>query len=95
VFDARYRDFPLPAYSIPVVAFALIAFARGSEGQLRAGLEERVLAWIVAVSAPVVAFKETLANHDALWWWALAWLLALPVLFPEFSRRAGGEPREA
>ncbi|MCU0805139.1 MAG: hypothetical protein MUF79_08645 [Burkholderiales bacterium] len=95
VFDARYRDFPLPAYAIPVVAFALLAFARGSERAPRLGLEERVLAWIVALAAPVIAVKETVANHDALWWWALAWLLALPVLLPEFTRRAGGETREA
>ncbi len=95
VFDARYRDFPLPAYAIPSVALALVAFARDPGRLPRAGLEERVLAWIVAITAPVIAVKETLANHDALWWWAVSWALVLPVLLPELGRRAGGEPREA
>lgn len=94
VFDARYRDFPLPAYAIPVAAFALLALAAGRPGPPRAGVEERVLAWLVAITAPVIAVKETFANHDALWWWAISWTLALPVLAPEFLRRAGGEPRE-
>jgi len=95
VFDARYRDFPLPVYAIPSVALALLAFARDPRRLPRAGLEERVLGWLVAATAPVIAVKETFANHDALWWWAVSWTLALPVLLPELGRRTGREPREA
>ncbi|MCX7892500.1 MAG: hypothetical protein N2544_09090 [Burkholderiales bacterium] len=93
VFDARYRDFPLPAYAIPAAAFALLAFASGRAG--RAGIEERVLAAMIAALAPAIALKETLANHDALAWCAVSWALALPVLAPELLRRRGREPREA
>jgi glucan 1,3-beta-glucosidase len=76
-FDPRYRDFPLAAFASPAAGYALLAWL--SEPAARAaslGREERVLAAVLAACAPVIVWRETLANVDALAWTALCLLLA-------------------
>jgi glucan 1,3-beta-glucosidase len=64
IVDPRYRDFPTPAYVVPALAFAALAWRRRPHGPL-AG-EERLLAAIIAVGAVIVALKEGLENGQAL-----------------------------
>ena len=82
-FDPRYRDFPLAAFAAPVAGFAALAWL--SEPRARAasvGREERVLAAVLACCAPVIVWRETLANDAALAWVALCLLLAASAGLP-------------
>jgi glucan 1,3-beta-glucosidase len=87
VFDARYRDFPVAVYAVPAVAFALLAFHRraGRVADLR---EEILLAGVAAAGAVVVVLLEGIANHQALAWMAVNFVLAGTVAH-EASRRRG------
>ena len=84
-FDPRYRDFPLAIVAPPAVALALLAWVSGTSAEA----EERTLAAVLAVMAPVIVLREGLANTDALAWVALCLALAASVR----QRRAPG-PRE-
>jgi glucan 1,3-beta-glucosidase len=82
-FDPRYRDFPLAAFVVPTAGFAALAWL--SEPAARtasAGREERVLAAVLAACAPVIVWRETPANVDALAWVALCLLLAASAGLP-------------
>ncbi len=84
--DPRYRDFPLAAFAAPTAGFALLAWLTGAAPRAAAvGREERVLAAVLALCAPVIVWRETLANTDALAWAALCVVLAATV---GVSRRA-------
>ena len=84
-FDPRYRDFPLAIFAPPAVALALLAWIAGASAEA----EERTLAAVLVVTAPVIVLRESLANTDALAWVALCLALAASV----GQRRAPG-PRE-
>jgi glucan 1,3-beta-glucosidase len=87
-FDARYRDFPLALFGPAGVGFALLSLIGVGAGiARRAGLEERVLATVVAVCAPAVLVLERPSNVDAVLWVALSLLLAAAVFLP--GGRAG------
>ncbi|HSD54573.1 MAG TPA: hypothetical protein VLC47_10425 [Burkholderiales bacterium] len=99
-FDPRYRDFPLAAFAAPAAGFAALAWL--SEPRARAvsaGREERVLAAVLACCAPVIVWRETLANDEALAWGALCLLLAasagLPVARPRQRDQAEQEADRA
>jgi glucan 1,3-beta-glucosidase len=75
-FDPRYRDFPLAGFAAPAVGFALVAWvARGTPGEA----EERWLALVLVAAAPVILWRETPTNVDALAWIALCGALAASV----------------
>lgn len=83
-FDARYRDFPLALFAIPAAGFALLAAL--SAAHRRAGVEERLLAGVVAVATPAILAEETLANGHAVAWAGVGLLLAGAVLVPWLGR---------
>ena len=74
-FDPRYRDFPLAFAGPPAVALALLAWAAGASAEV----EERALAAVLVVTAPVIVLREGLANTDALAWAALCLAFAVSV----------------
>jgi exo-beta-1,3-glucanase (GH17 family) len=74
-FDPRYRDFPLAIFAPPAVALALLAWISGASAEV----EERTLAAVLVVAAPVIVLREGLANADALAWAALCVALAASV----------------
>jgi glucan 1,3-beta-glucosidase len=76
-FDPRYRDFPLAAFAAPTAGFAALAWlGEPAARTASASREERVLAIVLAACAPVIVWRETPANVDALAWVALCLLLA-------------------
>jgi exo-beta-1,3-glucanase (GH17 family) len=85
VFDPRYRDFPLALFAPPAVAFVLLAWAAPS----RPEIEERVLATVLAVAAPLIVLREGVQNIEALAWSASCLALAVGVW-----RARCGRPRE-
>jgi exo-beta-1,3-glucanase (GH17 family) len=74
-FDPRYRDFPLAIVAPPALAFAALAWAAGRSAEI----EERALAAVLVVTAPVIVLREGLANTDALAWAALCLAFAISV----------------
>jgi glucan 1,3-beta-glucosidase len=95
-FDARYRDFPIFLYALPVLGLALLALSR-RRGAVRPGLEEKLLASWVALSSVVVAVLEGPANGPALVWVLIGLLLSGPTLVEwrqGRARSAGLEARE-
>ncbi|MBI4754166.1 MAG: glycoside hydrolase family 17 [Betaproteobacteria bacterium] len=78
VFDPRYRDFPLEWLVFPGLGFALLNLA--ADRAVTAGVEERVLAWVLVLAAPLIAVQEGLANLHALAWVALSLAFAGVVL---------------
>lgn len=85
--DPRYRDFPLAAFAAPAAGFALLAWLTGAAARAASvGREERVLAAVLALCAPVIVWRETLANTDALAWAALCVVLAATVGLPRRVR---------
>jgi glucan 1,3-beta-glucosidase len=89
VFDARYRNFPVALYAIPAAGFALLGAVSGAHR--RTGLEERLLAGVLVVAAPLIAAQETLANLQAVAWCGTCLLLGGVVLG---ERLAGERSRE-
>lgn len=73
-FDARYRGFPWPLFSLP--AFAFLIVCRQPTAYWRAGLEERMLASVVVLASAVVLLIEGFANHHAMFFVALMITLA-------------------
>ncbi|HET9042734.1 MAG TPA: hypothetical protein VFN70_06275 [Burkholderiales bacterium] len=93
--DPRYRDFPLAAFAAPTAGFALLAWLTGAAARAASvGREERVLAAVLALCAPVIVWRETLANVDALAWAALGLLLAAAAGLPLARTRQREEPQQ-
>ena len=78
-FDARYRDFPIFLYAMPVLGLALVALAQRGTAQLL-GAEEKLLSGWVCLSGLVVVVLEGFDNGPALVWGLLCLLLGLPCL---------------
>jgi exo-beta-1,3-glucanase (GH17 family) len=74
VFDPRYKDFPNAALTAAAASFLVLLFA-APRGKLEFGVAERLLAALLGVSAIYIAFNESFANWQALWFAAV--LLAL------------------
>ena len=73
-FDARYRGFPWPLYSLPSIAFLLVL--RQPMQFWRSGLEERMLATIVVLCGLAVLFIEGAVNYHAILFVALMMAMA-------------------
>ncbi|MCU0935917.1 MAG: glycosyl hydrolase family 17 protein [Gammaproteobacteria bacterium] len=82
-FEPRYRDFPIAVYLLPALGFLGVR-AAGLSTPAHPGL--RWLGALLALAAPVVLVRETLANGPALAWVGVSLLLALALLWP--GRRA-------
>ncbi len=82
VFDPRYKDFPLAALTGPVVALAILAFARAPAPH-RPGSAETVGAAVLAGSAIFVIANEGIANWQALLFASLLIVLALTLFQAE------------
>ena len=74
VFDARYRGFPWPTYALPLLAFGLLALSQINLDSI--SLQQRVLAWIISVSALPILIHEHGANWEASAFVLLMLLLA-------------------
>ena len=74
VFDARYRGFPSPLYAVPAAAGVLLAIA--GERLLTATAQERFLALVILLGAPLIIASERLSNVEALFFEALLLLMA-------------------
>jgi exo-beta-1,3-glucanase (GH17 family) len=78
IFDARYRPLTAPLLIVPA-ALGLLLHTVGERWAVQAR-EERALAGILLVAAPVVLLQEGLVNGQA-WGMAVQWVaLAWPVL---------------
>ncbi len=93
LFDPRYRDFPLPAFAVPlvcVVARALLAdLPRGGGAR-----EELWAGGSLAVAAVAGAMAEGPANPSSITWTVAALVLAAPPLLRVLPRtRRAGAPR--
>ncbi len=79
LFDPRYRDFPLPAFAVPLVAVA----ARALLADLPTEGGGRAEAWaggVLAVAALAGAVQEGWLNRQSVAWAAGALMLAAPAL---------------
>jgi hypothetical protein len=70
VFDARYRDFPFAPITGAVVPFLLLASSTPWKLRPDAPAAETAMAITVALSAVYIAFNESFANWQALWFGA-------------------------
>ncbi|HEX3348325.1 MAG TPA: glycosyl hydrolase family 17 protein [Acetobacteraceae bacterium] len=79
VADPRYRDFPLPAFAVPLVAVVgralLRDLPRGGGGR-----EEVLAGAVLALCAAAGALREGPLNHQAQLWTVCAFILAAPPL---------------
>lgn len=75
VMDPRYRDFPTLLYLVPALCLAPLHWAAPA----RSGIEERVCAWIIALSAVGRWISEPL-NPQALAWLTVGLLISIPFL---------------
>jgi hypothetical protein len=70
VFDARYRDFPFAPITGAVVPFLLLASSTPWKLRPDAPAAETAMAITLALSAVYIAFNESFANWQALWFGA-------------------------
>jgi len=77
VFDARYRDFPFAPLTGAVVPFLLLA---PWQGRPRAPAAESAAAATLALAAVTIAFNESFANWQVLWFSAGLIALAFTLL---------------
>jgi glucan 1,3-beta-glucosidase len=81
VFDGRYRDFPIFLYAPQVVGLCIIGIAEA--GALDDfGVEEKLLASWVFISALILIASEGLINGPAMVWVVLCLALSLVTLLP-------------
>ncbi|HEY4344688.1 MAG TPA: hypothetical protein VGN05_10110 [Parvibaculum sp.] len=78
-FDNRYRDFPLAAFGLAAVSFALLALNRGDPKRVSPNRREETLFTCLFIgSAVVIAINEGPLNGEALCWCVINLLFALP-----------------
>lgn len=75
VMDPRYRDFPTLLYLMPALCLAPLKWVDTNE----AGVEEKVCAWIIALSVLGRWISEPL-NPQAIAWLTVGLLLSVPFL---------------
>jgi glucan 1,3-beta-glucosidase len=91
-FDPRYRGFPVAAFAAPAAGYALLWWLSGPAARAAVSRrEERVLAAVLACCAPVIVWRETPANVDALAWAGLCLLLAASAGLPLARQREQAE----
>ena len=91
VFDGRYRHFPVAAFIVPAWAM-LICGLRADPWRARA----RVIGVALLVFIPVLLWKETLANTQALAWCGVLTALGAGAMNGPIQRaRAGAPPTSA
>ena len=90
VFEPRYRGFPWALLAAP--AFTLLALRVAGERPAAAAKEERLLALVIALCAPAIAWIEGLRNLQAIGF-ALLLLLLAASIWP--GRRQGRERTRA
>jgi exo-beta-1,3-glucanase (GH17 family) len=78
VFDPRYRDFPTPAFAVPLIGTLARAWQRDLPHV--GGRAERVVALTLIAAALTSAVMEGAVNHPSLLWTATALILAAPLL---------------
>lgn len=84
IFDSRYRDFPTEWLIVPATGFGLLAmFGDNNPGEDR---EERLLAFLIAATLPVIVALEGGQNVHALVWTGFCAVFAMSVLL---SRKTG------
>lgn len=93
VYDGRYRDFPSWLLGPVIAGYAAIALMAPST--FRPGIEERVMAIVIAASSGVVLINERLSNTSAVIWVMLCLTFSATIWWPEFrrSRRQSQVPR--
>lgn len=78
-FDNRYRDFPLAAFALPAISFALLAFNRGDHKRVVANRREEVIFSLLFVtSAGMIAYNEGPLNAEAMTWCLLNLIFVMP-----------------
>jgi len=70
VFDARYRDFPFAPITGAALSLLLLATSQSWRPRLAAPAAETVMAVTLGLSAVYIAFNESFANWQALWFGA-------------------------
>jgi glucan 1,3-beta-glucosidase len=75
-FNPRYLDFPFAPLTAAVVPFALVAVMARPQTGIRPAAEA-VAAGVLALCAIYIAWNETLANWQSLWFCAALAALAL------------------
>jgi glucan 1,3-beta-glucosidase len=73
-FDPRYRDFPFAPLSCAIVPFFILAMLAPAAGR---ALAEAISAVVLLLCAAFIAWNETLANWQSLWFCGLCVLLAI------------------
>lgn len=78
-FDGRYRDFPLAAFALPALSFALLSFNRGDQKRAYPNRREEIMfSMLFIVSAAIIAFNEGPLNKEALMWCGINLIFVLP-----------------
>lgn len=80
-FDSRYRDFPVAAFALPAVSFALLALNRGDQKRAQPDRHEEIMfALLFVATAGIIAFNEGPLNREALTWCCLNLIFVMPWL---------------
>ena len=78
-FDGRYRDFPLAAFALPALSFALLSFNRGDQKRAYPDRREEVMfSMLFIVSTAIIAYNEGPLNKEALMWCVINLIFVLP-----------------
>ena len=78
-FDGRYRDFPLAAFIVPAVSFALLSVNRGDQKRAYPNRHEEIMFSLLFIaSAAIIAFNEGPKNTEALIWCGTNLIFVLP-----------------
>ena len=88
VFDARYRDFPIFLYAVPVAGVCILGLAEPKSLE-DLGIEEKLLASWVGGSALMLIAMEGPANRPAMVWVGLCLALSLVNLLPWWQTAKG------
>jgi glucan 1,3-beta-glucosidase len=95
VFDARYRDFPIFLYALQVLGLAMLSVADRA-ATVEVGVEEKLLASWVGLSALILIITEGPSNGPAMVWVALSLVLSQVIVWPWWRASRGGalQPRQ-
>lgn len=78
-FDGRYRDFPIAAFIVPALSFALLSFNRGDQKRVYPNRREEIIFSVLFVAtAAIIAINEGPKNVEALVWCSVNLIFVLP-----------------